>query len=127
MLKSTITLEFNSKKDVLGQIELKTPSEFMFASNTEQIVNCSILEDFIDDMFTLITEEFVYEFREKIDNVYVTFMGEDGTFICSIVIDKLNPKKQRYRIRTVDWQSSGYTFRYENDGYDSNNDLKSEF
>lgn len=127
MLKSTIMLEFNSKKDVLGQIELKTPSEFMFASNTEQIVNCSILEDFIDDMFTLITEEFVYEFREKIDNVYVTFMGEDGTFICSIVIDKLNPKKQRYRIRTVDWQSSDYTFRYENDGYDSNDDLKSEF
>lgn len=127
MLKNTIMLEFNSKKDVLGQIELKTPSEFMFASNTEQIVNCRILEDFIDDMFTLITEEFVYEFREKIDNVYVTFMGEDGTFICSIVIDKLNPKKQRYRTRTVDWQSSGYTFRYENDGYDSNDDLKSEF
>lgn len=127
MLKNTIMLEFNSKKDVLGQIELKTPSEFMFASNTEQIVNCRIFEDFIDDMFTLITEEFVCEFREKIDNVYVTFMGEDGTFICSIVIDKLNHKKQRYRTRTVDWQSSGYTFRYENDGCDSNDDLKSEF
>lgn len=66
MLKNTIVLEFNSKKDVLGQIELKTPSEFMFANNTEQIVNCSIFEDFIDDMFTLITEEFVYKFKEKI-------------------------------------------------------------
>lgn len=127
MLKNTIMLEFNSKKDVLGQIELKTPSEFMSASNTEQIVNCSIFEAFIDDMFALITEEFVYEFREKIGNVCVTFMGEDGTFICSIVIDKLNPKRQRYRTRVVDWQSSDYTFKYENDGYDSNDDLKSEF
>lgn len=127
MLKNTIMLEFNSKKDVLGQIELKTPSEFMFASNTEQIINCSIFEDFIDDMFTLITEEFVCEFGEKIDNVYVTFMSEDGTFICSIVIDKLNPKKQRYRTRTVDWQSSGYTFKYTDGGCDSNDDLKSEF
>lgn len=127
MLKNTIMLEFNSKKDVLGQIELKTPSEFMFASNTEQIVNCSIFEDFTDDMFTLITEEFVHEFEEKIDNVYVTFMGEDGTFICSIVIDKLNPKRQRYRTRIVDWQSSGHTFKYKDGGCDSNDDLKYEF
>lgn len=127
MLKNTIMLEFNSKKDVLGQIKLKTPSEFMFANNTEQIVNCSIFEDFIDDMFTLITEEFVYKFKEKIVNAYVTFMGENGMFVCSIVIDRLNPKKQRYRTRVVDWQSSGCTFKYKDDSYDSSDDLKSEF
>lgn len=127
MLKNTIMLEFNSKKDVLGQIELKTPSEFMFASNTEQIVNCSIFEDFIDDMFALITEEFVYEFREKISNVYVTFMSEDGMFICSVVIDKLKPKKQRYRTRIVNWQSSGCTFKYADDDCNNNDDMKPEF
>lgn len=128
MLKNIVVLEINGKKDVLGHVEVETPSEFMFASETEQILNCHIFEDFIDRIFTLTTEEFMHEFDKKIDNVYITFIDEDDAFVCSVVIDKFNLKKQTYRIRFTDWQSTGHTFKYvDSEDGDFNNDLKPEF
>lgn len=130
MLKDVVVLEINGKKDVLGHVEVKTPSEFMFVSETEQILNCHVFEDFIDGMFALTIEEFMHEFDKKIDNVYITFINENDNFICSVIIDKFNPKKQTYRMRLQDWQATGYTFKYadsEDDFNDSDDDLKPEF
>ena len=130
MLKDSVILEVNGKKDMLRQIEVETPSEFIFANNTKQILNCHIFAEFIDVVFELITDELAHEFDEKINNVYTTFIDEDDEFVCSVIIDKLKPKKQTYRIKVTDWQSSGYRLKYveNNDNSDDfNNDLKPEF
>ena len=112
MLKNIVVLEINGKKDVLGHVEVETPSEFMFASETEQILNCHVFEDFIDGMFALTIEEFIHEFDKKINNVYINFINEDDKFVCSIIIDKFKPKRKTYRMRLIDWQASGFTFKY---------------
>lgn len=130
MLKNIIVLEINSKKDMLRQIEIETPSEFMFANNTKQILNCHIFEGFIDSVFELITKELAQKFDEKIKNVYTTFIDEYDEFVCSVIIDKLNTKRQTYRVKVIDWQSSGRVFKYidnEDDSNGFNNDLKPEF
>lgn len=111
-MKDIIVLEINSKKDVLGQIEIDTPNEFLLITNTESILNNRIFEDFIDDMFFLTINELSQEFEEKIDNVYITFIDNDDVFICSVVIDRLNPKKSTYRMKVVDWQSTRQIFKY---------------
>lgn len=112
-MKNFITLEINGKKDVLGNIELRTPSEFMFMEDrTEAIINCRIFDEFVDDMFMLITEEIQPDLNEKIDDVYITFIGNDDIFICSVVLDKLNKRKGTYRVSITDWQASGYHFKY---------------
>ena len=113
MLKDIVVLEINSKKGVIGQIEVETPSEFMLANYTEQILNCHVFNEFIDNIFDITIEELSKEFDEKINSVYVTFINEYDEFVCSIVIDKLNPKKKRYRVGVLDWQSSEYVFKYE--------------
>ena len=130
MLKDIIVLELNSKKGVLGQVELKTPNEFMFANETEQILNCHVFEDFIDGMFAMTIEELAYDFDKKIDNVFITFINENDEFVCSVIIDRFKPKKMTYRMRLQDWQSSEYTFKYVGRGNNLNdfdNDLKPEF
>ena len=112
-MKDIITLEINSKKDVLCNIDVRTPSEFLLIKeNTESIINNRIFEEFIDGMFMLVTEEVQPNFKEKIDNVYITFINRNDEFICSIVLNKLNKKKGTYRIGVTDWQASGYIFKY---------------
>ena len=127
MLKYILSLEINSKKETLGNIEIKTPNEFILASNTEQIVNCHIFNDFLDDMFLLITEELANEFDKKIDNVYITFVDEREVFVCSIVLDKFKPKRDAYRMNIIDWQASGYTFKYADDNDSDLNDNNNGF
>lgn len=129
MLKNTVMLEVNGKKDVLGQVEIETPSEFMFSTVTEQILNCHIFEEFIDEVFIFTIEHLVHEFEEKIKNVYITFIDKDDEFVCSIVIDRFKPKKEMYRMRVIDWQATGKVFKYacsEDEDYNKNN-LKPQF
>ncbi len=129
MLKDIIMLEVNGKKNVLGQVEIETPSEFMFSTITEQILNCHIFEEFIDEIFIFTIEHLTSEFEEKIKNVYITFIGDDDEFICSIVIDRFKPKKEMYRMRVVDWQATGKVFKYvypEDEDYNKD-DLKPQF
>lgn len=115
MLKNIVVLEVNGKRGMLGQVEIPTPSAFMFANNTEQILNCHMFDEFIYGVFELTINEFVHEVNEKINNVYITFINEYNEFVCSIIIDKLNAKRHTYRVRLNDWQSSGYTFKYVDD------------
>lgn len=134
MLKNVVVLEANDKEDVLCQVEIHTPREFMFASTTEQILNCKIFEEFIDEAFMYTISELRHicmrKYNKKINNVYITFIDNDDKFVCSIVIDKLNPKRYTYRMKVTDWQSTGCIFKYKNneDVFDNfNNDVKPEF
>ena len=111
-MKDVVVLEINSKKEVLGQVEIDTPSQFLLVNSTEPVLNNRILEDFIDEIFMLTIEEFANEVDGKIDNVYITFIDDNDEFVCSIVIDKLNHKKKTYRMKVIDWKSTGYTFKY---------------
>ena len=111
-MKDIIVLEINSKKEVLGQIEIDAPSEFLLVNSIEPILNNRILDDFIDEIFMLTVEELANEVDGKIDNVYITFIDDNDEFVCSIVIDKLNRKKMAYRKKVIDWKSTGYTFKY---------------
>ena len=111
-MKDIIVLEINSKKEVLGQIEIDTPSQFLLVNSIEPVLNNRILDDFIDEIFMLTVEELANEVDGKIDNVYITFMDDNNEFVCSIVIDKLNRKKMTYRKKVIDWKSTGYTFKY---------------
>lgn len=105
-------LEINSKKELLGQIEIDTPSQFLLVNSIEPVLNNRILDEFIDEIFMLTVEEFANEVDGKIDNVYITFIDDNDIFVCSIVIDKLNRKKRTYRKKVIDWKSTGYTFKY---------------
>ena len=111
-MKDIIVLEINSKKEVLGQIEIDTPSQFLLVNSIEPVLNNRILDDFIDEIFMLTVEELANEVDGKIDNVYITFIDDNDEFVCSIVIDKLNRKKMTYRKKVIDWKSTGYTFKY---------------
>lgn len=114
-MKDYIVLEINSKKERLGNFTIETPKEYLFVDNTEEIVNHSIFEEFTDGIFWLTVNELVYEVDKKIDNVYITFLNDDEELVCSIVIDKFKPKRGTYRIRAIDWEASGYTFKYTED------------
>lgn len=111
-MKNIIMLEINSKKELLGQIEIDTPSQFLLVNSIEPVLNNRILNEFIDEIFMLIIEEFANEVDGKIDNVYITFIDDNDEFVCSIVIDKLNRKKMTYRMKVIDWKATGYTFKY---------------
>ena len=127
MLKNIIMLEVNGKKNMLGQVELETPSEFMFATITEQILNCHIFDEYIDEIFMYTIEHLTREFEEKIKNVYITFIGDDDELICSIIIDKFKPKKEMYRMKVLDWQASDKVFKYVYPEDENYNDLKPQF
>lgn len=120
-MKDYIVLEINSKKEILGIFTIETPDEYLFVDNKEAILNHRIFENFIDEIFWLVVNELAYEVDKKIDNVYITFLDNDEEFICSIVIDKLKPKKGAYRRQIVDWQASGYTFKYVKEDLDDSN------
>lgn len=111
-MKDYIVLEINGKKDSLGSVTIKTPNEYLLVNNTEPILNNRIFEEFIDKIFWLTVNELVHEVDKKIDNVYITFLDDDEEFICSIVIDKFKPQRGIYRMKVVDWKTSGYTFKY---------------
>ena len=111
-MKDIIVLEINGKKDTLGSVEINTPSEYLLVNSIEPILNNRIFDEFIDEIFFLITEEIANEFDEKIDNVYVTFLDNNNEFVCSIVLDKLKPQKGTYRRKVIDWKANGYTFKY---------------
>ena len=111
-MKDVVVLEINGKKEVLGQIEMDTPSQFLLVNSTEPVLNNCALDNFIDEIFVLTVEEFANEVNGKIDNVYITFIDDNDEFVCSIVIDKLNHKKMTYRMKVIDWKSTGYTFKY---------------
>lgn len=111
-MKDIIVLEINSKKEVLGQIEIDTPSQFLLVNSIEPVLNNRIFDDFIDEIFMLTVEELASEVDGKIDNVYITFIDDNDEFVCSIVIDRLNRKKMTYRKKVIDWKSTGYTFKY---------------
>lgn len=121
-MKNIIVLEINSKKDTLGTFEINTPSEYLLVNTIEPILNNRIFDEFIDEIFFLITEEIAHEFDEKINNVYVTFLNNDDEFVCSVVLDKLKPKKGTYRRKVIDWKASGYTFKYLDE--ETNNGLQ---
>lgn len=115
-MRDIICLEINGKKGVLDNIELPTPKEFLLIpETTTAIVENRIFNDFIDETFMFITEVLSKRFKEKIDNVYVTFMNSDNVFICSAVISKMNAKNGTYRLGITDWQGSGYIFKYADD------------
>lgn len=115
-MREIITLEINGKKDVLGDLEIPTPKEFLLIpETTEAIVENHIFNDFIDETFMFITDVLSKKFKEKIDNVYITFMSSDNIFVCSAVISNMNAKKSTYRLDITDWQGSGYIFKYADD------------
>ena len=111
-MKNIVVLEINSKKEVLRQVEIDTPSQFLLVNSIEPVLNNHMLNDFIDEIFILTIEDFANEIDGKIDNVYITFIDDNDQFVCSIVIDKLNRKKMTYRMKVIDWKSTGYTFKY---------------
>ena len=114
-MKDYIVLEVNDKKEVLGSFTITTPNEYLLVNSIEPILNNRIFEEFIDEIFWLTVNKLMHEVDKKIDNVYITFLDDDEEFICSIVIDKLKPKRGVYRMRVVDWQASGYIFKYVED------------
>ena len=115
-MRRTISLEINGKKDLLGSLDIPTPKEFLLIpENTTDIVENRIFNDFIDETFMFVTEVLSKKFKEKIDNVYVTFINDKNVFICSAVIDKMNAKNGTYRLGITDWQGSGYVFKYADD------------
>lgn len=114
-MKDYIVLEINGKKETLGCFTIETPKEYLFVDNTEEILNHCIFEEFIDEIFWLTVNELVQEVDKKINNVYINFLNNDDELVCSIVIDKFKPKRGIYRMRAIDWQASGYTFKYTED------------
>lgn len=114
-MKDYIVLEINGKKECLGNVTIDTPNEYLLANNTESILNNRIFDEFVDKIFWLIVNELVHEFDKKIDNVFVTFLDNNDALICSIVIDKLKPKRGLYRMKVMDWKMSGYTFKFVED------------
>ena len=114
-MKDYIVLEINGKKEALGSVTIQTPNEYLLVNSTEPILNNRIFEEFIDKIFWLTVNELVHEVDKKIDNVYITFLDDYEEFICSIVIDKFKPKRRMYRTKVVDWQGSGYIFKYVED------------
>ena len=111
-MKNYVALEVNNKKETLGSFTIKTPNELLLAPNTDSILNNRIFEEFIDEIFWLTVNELVHEVDKKINNVLVTFINNDDELICSILIDKLKPKRGIYRMQVIDWEESGYTFKY---------------
>lgn len=111
-MKDYIVLEVNGKKETLGCFTIETPNEYLLVNSTEPILNNSIFEDFINEIFWLTVKELVHEVDKKIDNVYITFLNNEEELICSIVIDKFKPKRGKYHMMVIDWQASGYTFKY---------------
>jgi len=115
-MRNIIVLEINGKHGVIWNHEVPTPKEFLLIpETTTAIVENRIFEDFIDETFMFVTEVLSKKFKEKIDNVYVTFMNSENVFICSAVIDKINKKNGTYRLGIQDWQATGYTFKYADD------------
>lgn len=114
-MKNYIVLEINGKKEALGSVTIDTPNEYLLINSMEPILNNRIFEEFIDKIFWLTVNELVHEVDKKIDNVYITFLNDCEELVCSIVIDKFKPKRGIYRMRVVDWQASGYTFKYAED------------
>ena len=115
-MRDIISLEINGKKDTLWNCEISTPNEFLLIpETTSAIVENRIFNDFINETFMFVTEVLSKRIKEKIDNVYVTFMNNENVFICSAVIDKFNVKNGTYRLKIQDWQATGYTFKYADD------------
>ncbi len=111
-MKDFIVLEVNNKKECLGNITINTPNEFLLVNSAEPVLNNRIFDAFVDELFLFITQELANEFDKKIDNVYTTLIDDNDNFVLSIVLDKFKPKKGVYRMRIIDWESSGYTFKY---------------
>lgn len=111
-MKNYIVLEVNGKKETLGSFTIDTPNEYLLVNSTEPILNNSIFDQFVDEIFWLTVNELVHEVDKKINNVYITFINDDEELICSIVIDKFKPKRALYRMNVIDWQANGYTFKY---------------
>lgn len=115
-MRNIVVLEINGKKDILWNDELPTPKEFLLIpETTTAIVENNIFNDFIDETFMFVTEILQKSIKEKIDNVYITFMNNENIFICSVIIDKFNVKNGTYRLSIQDWQATGYTFKYADD------------
>ena len=111
-MKSYVILEINSKKETLGNVEIKTPNQLIFSNSTEAIVNNRIFSNFIDEIFTLTITELQNDYDKKIHNVYVTFIGNNNTAICSFVLDRLRPRRKLYRLGMIDWESNGYKLEF---------------
>lgn len=117
-MKNVIVLEIGDKKNnVLEQIEIATPNEFILANanSVESILTNRIFDEFADDVFTFVTEEIWDDYNEKIHSVYATFINDDDEFICSVVFDKFKPKRSKYRMKVIDWKANGYVMKYENE------------
>lgn len=114
-MKDYIVLEVNGKKETLGCFTIETPKEYLFADDTDYIVNHRIFDEFTDGIFWLTVNELVYEVDKKINNVFINFLNHNEELVCSIVIDKLKPKRRTYRVKVIDWEASGYTFKYTED------------
>lgn len=114
-MKNYIVLEINGKKETLGSFTIKTPNEYLLVNSIEPILNNSIFEEFIDEVFWLTVNELVHEVGKKINNVFITFLNDNEELVCSIVIDKFKPKRGVYRMKVIDWQASGYIFKYTED------------
>ena len=114
-MKDYIVLEINGKKKCLSHITIETPNEYLLVDNTQAILNNRIFEEFIDGIFWFTINELVHEVDEKINNVFITFLNNDGEFICSVIIDKFKPKRGIYRMKVFDWKATDYIFKYVED------------
>lgn len=114
-MKDTIVLEINGKRDKLGYVEIDTPNELLLSNNIDAIVNNRIFEEFIDGAFFFVVEDLAKEYDKKIKNVFITFVDNNDEFICSVMLDKLKPKRCTYRMKIIDWKANGYTFKFVDD------------
>ena len=111
-MKDYIILEINGKKETLEFLRMPTPNQYILCNNMDAVVNNRIFNEFIDEVFELTVDELQNEYKEKINNVCLTFFDNNDVSVCSFVLDKLNPKKHTYRLKKIDWVSNGRRFKY---------------
>lgn len=115
-MKKYVGIEINGSHGTLGGTELPIPHEFLLIEETTEAINANrAFYPFMEVVYDLIVNVWSYEFKEKIKNVYVTFLDNQSEFICSAVIDKINKRRGTYTVGIIDWAGSGYTFKYADD------------
>lgn len=110
--------------DVFYALDFDVPMSLLKFNRVADLKDDDIVFEFLDD----IVHECIYgyldgEDLEFIKDIYVTFVHDNGNFICSFVMSDIQENYDdeeddwylSYDIVIVDWENSGYIFGYAED------------
>ena len=117
----------NSEGVVVDNIGFDVPRKLLKFNHVDDLAANEDVFEFLDD----IIYEIVYGYFDGaqdldiIYEIYITFVNDDKNFICSFKLTEIgeffNEDKDKYylnyKIGIVDWENSGYIFRYADNVY----------